>query len=67
MEWKIENNCHGVKNVEFKFAICELNVVSQKLIPHSSLPHLLIPHLLNLVHISDIKLFALKWQNYLVK
>ena len=62
MEWKIENNCHGVKN-----ANCELNVISQKLIPFSFLPHLFIPYSLNLVHISDITLFALKWQNYLVR
>ena len=67
MEWKIENNCHGVKSAEFKFANCELNVVSQKLIRHSFLPHLFIPCSLNLVHISDITLFALKWQNYSVR
>ena len=62
MKWKIENNCHGVENTEFK--LFELNVVSQELIPHSFALHSFIPHSLNLVHISEIKLFALKWENY---
>ena len=34
-EW--ENNCHGVKNAESK--VCELDVVTQKLIPHCFFPH----------------------------
>ena len=65
MKWKTENNCHGVENAEFKSL--ELNVLSQKLIPHSFVPHSFIPHSLSLVHISEIKLFALKWENYSVR
>ena len=42
MEWKEENNCHGVENAEFKLS--ELDVVSQKLIPHSFVPNSFIPH-----------------------
>ena len=46
MEWKIENNCLGVENAEFK--LFELNVVSQKLIPNSFVPHFFILRLLGL-------------------
>ena len=52
------NNCHGVENAEFK--LFELDVVSQKLIPHSFVLHSFIPQSLSLVHISKIKLLALK-------
>ena len=62
MEWKIENNCHGVENGKFK--LFELNVVSQKLIPHSFVPNSFILHSLSLVHIIEIKLSSLKWENY---
>ena len=43
----MKDNCDGVKNTEFK--ICELNAVSQKLIPHSFVPHSCIPHSSSLV------------------
>ena len=59
------NNCHGVENAEFK--LFELDVVSQKLIPHSFVLHSFIPQSLSLVHISKIKLLALKWGNYSVR
>ena len=51
MEWKIEKDCHEVKDVEFKFA---RNAVSQKLIPYSFVSHFFIPDSLSLVHISEI-------------
>ena len=62
MEWKIENNYHGVENGKFK--LFELNVVSQKLIPHSFVPNYFILHSLSLVHIIEIKLSSMKWENY---
>ena len=62
MEWKIDNNYHGIENAEFK--LFELNVVSQKLIPHSLVPNSFIPHSLSLVDISEINSFSLKWENY---
>ena len=36
-------------------------------IPHFFAPESFIPYLLSLVHISELKLFALKWQNYSVR
>ena len=44
--------------------VCKLNVVSQKLFTHYFVPHLFIQHSLSLVHISEIKLFILKSENY---
>ena len=38
-----------------------------KLIPHFFVPHSFIPHSLSLDHISEIKLFILKWENYSVR
>ena len=56
MEWKIEKDCHEVKDVEFKFA---RNVVSQKLIPYSFVSHFFIPDSLSLVNRTEIrKLFS---------
>ena len=57
-----ENNYHGVRNA-YGIA-CNLNVVCQKLIPHSFVSHPFISYLLSLVHISEIKVFALRWENY---
>ena len=41
--------------------------ISQKLMPHSFVPRYFILHSLSLVHITEIKLFAMKWENYSVR
>ena len=45
----------------------QIKWVSQKLIPHSFVPHHVVFHSLILVHVSEIKLFALKWEDYSVR
>ena len=50
-----------MRNLSFR-----LNVVSQKLILHSFVWHSFNPNSLSLIYISEIKLFALKWENYSV-
>ena len=52
-----------MRNLSFliKYSFSKINI------PHSFVPHSFIPHSLSLVHISEIKLFALKGQNHPVR
>ena len=51
------NERYKITAVELKIGIlvCKLNLVFQKLIPHSTVHHSFISNSLSLVHISEIK------------
>ena len=48
--------------LKIKFSFLKINSIINLLSPHS-----FIPHSLRLVEISEIKLFALEWENYSVR